>query len=82
MAEAKSHPLLSHAQPGQEKKHTKKRRIWRGRRQRHGWIAVGMRMSIFELTPAVFSVFFLGVENPHPLPGPARPYRAGHLREM
>lgn len=52
MAEAKSHPLISHAQPRQKKKI----RIWRGRRQRHGWIVVGLRMSIFE-THTLFFCF-------------------------
>lgn len=41
----------------------KKRRIWRGRRQRHGWIVVGLRMSIFETHTGCFSVI-LGLENP------------------
>lgn len=67
-----SHPLVSHAP-----KEKKKRQESEGRRQRHGWIVVGLRMSIFEAHTRCFSVS-LRLENPPcTFPAPTGPYRAG-----
>ena len=60
-----SHPLVSHAP--QEKK--KKRQESEGRRQRHGWIVAGLRMSIFEAHTRCFSVS----PCPRPPPPPVLP---------
>lgn len=61
MADAKSHPLLSHAQPGQGEK--KKTGFWGA----DGKDMAGLRMSIFETHTRGFSVF-LGLENNAPVP--------------
>lgn len=62
MANAKSHPLFSHARPGQKKKQNKT-----GFSGANSKDVAGLRMSIFETHTRGFSVF-VGLENnaPHP----------------
>lgn len=70
MDEAREPPTRLSCTEGKKKK--RKRQQSEGRRQRHGWIVVGLRMSIFEAHTRCFSVS-LGLETP-PLYFPC-PYR-------